>query len=72
MCTKILGRSRVYPRLVEKPALVPDALKRGVRLTPGVPGCQAGIALPIHTNISCSCHRCKHSALAATDKDMFQ
>ena len=28
MCTEKLGRSRVYPRLVEKPALVPNAFKR--------------------------------------------
>ena len=29
VCTNILGRSRVYPRVVEKPALVPNACKRG-------------------------------------------
>ena len=29
MCTEILGRSRVYPRVVEKLALVPNALNGG-------------------------------------------
>ena len=29
VCTEILGRSCVYPRVVEKPSLVPNALKRG-------------------------------------------
>ena len=48
MCTKVLGRSCVYPRVVKKPAHVPNALKMGVRLTPCVPGCQAGIALYIY------------------------
>ena len=36
-------------RVVEKPALVPHAFKWGVRLTPCVPGCQAGIALYMRT-----------------------
>ena len=29
VCTEILGRSRVYPRVVEQPALVPNAFKEG-------------------------------------------
>ena len=29
MCTETLGRSHVFPWLVEKPALVPNALRRG-------------------------------------------
>ena len=49
VCPEILGRPCVYPRVVEKPAFVPNAFKR---LTPCIPGCLAGIALYIHT--------CKH------------
>ena len=36
-------------RVVEEPALVPNAFKRGVRLNSCVPGCQAGIALYMRT-----------------------
>ena len=37
----------LYPWVVEKPACA-KCLYTGVRLTPCIPGCQAGIALYIH------------------------
>ena len=32
MCTEEFGRSRVYPWVIKKPALVPNAFKRGCGL----------------------------------------
>ena len=55
MCTKILGRSRVYPWVVEKPALVPNAFKRGG----GLP--RAYLAVKLESRYTKECSQAEHA-----------